>query len=164
MKDVLRRCEVFSGLEDEVVSSIAAIARRQTFATGEHPFLLGQAADRLFVVLSGSVDLCVPIAVMGTMRDITVETKGVGSALGWSAFVKPNRFRLSARAAAPCELAALSREELVLLFSKDAESGRKFVERIAEITAQRLLAVQAIWVRELQRSVLSADVSQEARV
>lgn len=159
MKDVLRRCEVFSGLSDSFVSSVAAIARRQTFAAGEHPFLLGQAADRLFVVLAGRVDLCVPISILGSMRDVTVETKGVGSALGWSAFVKPNRFRLSARAAEPSELAAVSREELVRLFAQDGDSGRRFVERIAEITAQRLLAVQALWVRELQRSVLGADGS-----
>lgn len=163
MREILGRCEVFRGLEDRVIAAVAATARRRSFDAGEYAFVLGQTADHLFVVLSGRIDLCIPISIDGSMKDVTLESKGSGSALGWSAFVKPHRFRLSARAAEASVLADLPREELSRLFDSEREAGRQFMERVAEITAQRLLTVQALWVRELQRSVLGAGAAPQAR-
>ncbi len=153
MKATLENCEIFRGMEEETLLRVLAITRKKSFETGEHPFLLGQRADDVFVVLSGRVDLRIPISVLGSLRDVTVESKEAGDAIGWSAFVRPHRYRLSARAAEPSELAVLPREGLERLFAADLRAGWRFMQRMAEVISERLLAVQALWARELQRSV-----------
>ncbi|MHC5009371.1 MAG: cyclic nucleotide-binding domain-containing protein [Planctomycetota bacterium] len=153
MKELLARCKLFQDLDEEAIAQLMAIARKQTYRDGEHPFLLGQEADCLFVVLSGKVDICLPLAVGGEMKEIAVESKEAGSALGWSAFASPFRFRLSARAAGPCELAAFPREDLLALFEREPRTGYRFVRRISEVVGERLLTMQALWARELQRAI-----------
>jgi len=95
----LGRAAIFEGLQDTEVTRLLAVARVHQCHKGECLFLLGDHADRLYVVLSGKVELTFPLSFGGVVRDVLVESKAPGSALGWSALVKPHRFTLSARAA-----------------------------------------------------------------
>jgi len=153
MTGFLGECEVFEGLNTQALSRLMAVAQSQTYEAGEHAFLLGQEAEHVYVVREGSIDMCLPVAVRGEVEQVPVETKGPGSAIGWSALVSPYRFRLSARAAERCELAAFPRKELLRLFDDDPRSGYVFLRRIADIIGGRLLKVQALWARELQRTL-----------
>ena len=153
MEQVLLRSELFEGLNPDGFPQLLAISESQSLNAGEYLFLLGDSASRLFVVIEGQVDLCFPFSLHGEMRDIAVESKPAGSALGWSAFVKPHRFRLSARAAEPSVVAAFSRSDVEQLMAQDCRLGLSFATRIAEIVAARLLKIQALWARELQRSL-----------
>lgn len=129
------------------------LAEQRSLAPGERLFEFGSEASHVYVVLEGTMELCLPLSIHGTIKDIVVESQGPGTTLGWSAFVKPYRFRLAARAAGPASVATFSRVALLRLIELDATFGRVFLERIAEIIARRLLTVQALWARELQRSV-----------
>ncbi len=160
MTGIFAQCEVFDGLSPQALSRLAAVAEPQTYAAGDYPFLLGQEAEHVYIIRTGTVDMCLPVGVRGEVQQVPVETKGAGSALGWSAVVEPHRFRLSARAAEACELAAFPRKELLRLFDDDPRSGYAFVQRIAEIIGQRLLKAQALWVRELQRTIAGDLASQ----
>ncbi len=153
MRDVLVRSEIFAGLEGATLDRVTALANVERLASGAHPFALGEEAERVYVVLSGRVDLCLPLSVRGQVAEVTVESKGPGGAFGWSAFVKPYRFRLSARAAEPSEVAAFPRIALERLFADDAASGYVVLTRIAEVVSRRLLTMQALWAREFQRGI-----------
>ncbi len=107
----------------------------------------------MFVVLDGSVEICMPLSIQGSIREIAIATEGEGATLGWSAFVKPYRFRLSARAAAPTSVASFERSALLRLIKENPALGCVVLERIAEIISQRLLTLQALWARELQRTI-----------
>ncbi len=85
----LRRAAIFGELQDPEVAHILAVARPHVCHQGECLFLLGDHADRLYVMLSGRVELTFPLSFDGVMRDVPVELKTAGSALGWSALVKP---------------------------------------------------------------------------
>lgn len=157
MKDVLRGCHLFEGLDGAHAARLLALAERHTLEAGEHLFQLGAKADRVFVVLEGKIELCLPISVHGTIQEIAMDSQGPGSAFGWSAFVKPYRFRLSARAAGPAAVAGFEREAIERLIEEDPSFGCRFLRRIAEIIGHRLLTVQALWARELQRTVTAAS-------
>lgn len=157
MKDKLRQCNLFNGLDEAHISRLTALAERQMLETGEHLFQLGSTADRVFVVLEGTVELCLPLSIHGEVKEIAMESAGPGRALGWSAFVKPYRFRLSARAAGPAVVASFERKAVVRLIEEDPRFGCVFLSRVAEIIGQRLLTVQALWAREFQRAVTNAS-------
>ena len=153
MNITLEQSELLAGLDESHVSRLLSLSSSQPLDTGEYLFQLGDDASRLYVVLEGRIDICFPFSLGGEMRDIAVESKSPGSAIGWSSFVKPNRFRLSARAAQPSVLATFERQDLQRLIDEDSRLGLAFIGRIAEIVGSRLLKIQALWARELQRSL-----------
>lgn len=144
---------LFEGLGGEGGRRLAAMARRQALAKDEYLFVLGDSAAELFVVERGKVDLCLPMRLHGTVKDVSVESVGAGQPLGWSALVKPYRFTLSARAAEPSEIVCLGRRDLFELFELDPRIGYAFFTKISEVVGIRLLTFQALWMRELQRAV-----------
>ena len=153
MNDVLRKAELFQGLRDDELQRLAALGRRQSLRVGEYLFLLGDTADRLYVVAEGQVDLCFPISLRGAMKDISVESVVEGEALGWSALVKPYRFTLSARVTEPGEVVAFTRRELLQFFGDEPRIGYTLLTKISELVGIRLMKVQALWARELQRTL-----------
>lgn len=151
--EALRRAAIFADLGEAEAASLMAAARPQRCQKGESLFLLGDHADRLFVVVSGKVELTFPLSFGDAVRDIQVESKAPGSALGWSALVKPYRFTLSARAADASDLAAFPRQDLLRVFEAAPHVGFVVMRHVAEVVGRRLLQMQALWARELQRAV-----------
>ena len=160
----LRGAAIFAELRDEEAARLLEVARPRQCQQGECLFLLGDPADRFYVVVSGRVELAFPLSFGGAVRDIPVESKTPGSALGWSALVKPYRFTLSARVAETSELAAFARQDLLRVFEAEPRIGYVVMRHVAEVVGRRLLQVQALWARELQRAVTdSLTASAEAR-
>jgi len=149
----LRNAAIFGELHDAEVEHLITVARPRQCHKGEFLFLLGDHADRLYVVLTGRMELTFPLSFNGVVRDVPVESKTPGSALGWSALVKPHRLTLSARAAESCELAAFLRHDLLRVFEAEPRIGCVVMRHLAEVVGRRLLQVQALWARELQRAV-----------
>jgi CRP-like cAMP-binding protein len=149
----LRNAAIFRELQDTEAAQLLAVARPRECHKGECLFLLGDHADRLYVVVNGRVELTFPLSFGSAVRDVPVESKTPGSALGWSALVKPHRFTLSARAAETSELAAFLRQDLLRVFESEPRIGCVVMRHIAEVIGRRLLQVQALWARELQRVV-----------
>jgi CRP-like cAMP-binding protein len=163
MNDVLRQCPLFAGIDDAHLARIASLGSRRDLAPGERLFELGGQADRVYVVLAGTVELCLPLSIQGSIKEIAMESQGVGSALGWSAFVKPFRFRLSARAAGSATVVGFERRAMVALIEEDPSFGCDFLARIAEMISRRLLLVQALWARELQRTIVEGLMAPHER-
>lgn len=156
MKDVLSGSELLRELSPEHRQRILSIAERRELDAGEYLFRIGDEAAHAFVVVEGKLEACFPITFGATVRDVVVEERAPGDALGWSAFVSPHRFTLSARAAGPSAVAAFPRDALTQLIEGDSRLGVAFTRRIGEIVGTRLLKIQALWARELQRSVTGA--------
>ena len=155
MQKVFMDAELFRGFSANGFRRLSEIGRSRALAAGDYLFLLGDSAECIYVVASGTIELCLPITVDGVVNDIPVESATAGKALGWSAFVKPYRFTLSARAAEPTTVMGFPRHELQQLFDAAPELGRRFLANLSELVGVRLLTFQALWVRELQRAVLS---------
>jgi len=154
MKDFVLSCQLFENLDPTYVSSVASLAVKHSLAGGERLFEFGTEATHLYAVIDGTMELCLPLSIQGTIKEVVVESQGPGATIGWSAFVKPYRFRLAARAQGPVTLAAFDRLALLNLIDLDPAFGRAILGCIAETISKRLLTVQALWARELQRSVV----------
>jgi CRP/FNR family cyclic AMP-dependent transcriptional regulator len=160
----LREAPIFAELCDADVARLLEVARLRHCRQGERLFLLGDHADRLYVVVSGCIELTFPFSFGGTVRDVPVESKTAGSALGWSALVKPHRFTLSAQVAETAELAAFARHDVLSVFEAVPRIGYVVMRHVAEVVGRRLLQVEALWARELQRAVTdSLTASAESR-
>jgi CRP-like cAMP-binding protein len=155
MHQVPTDVDLFQGLSVDAVRRLSVIGRARTLAEGDYLFLLGDAAEYLYVVAKGTVDLCLPMRLGSAVKDIPVESAVAGRALGWSALVKPYRFTLSARAAEPSEVIGFARGDLQQLFNDAPEVGIRFLANLSELVGVRLLTFQALWVRELQRTLLT---------
>ena len=153
MQESLRAAELFAGLDTAKLTRLGAIARKRTLESGDYLFLLGDSAQYVSLVVRGLVDLCLPITIGGVLKDITVEAVGPGKTIGWSALIRPFRFTLSARAAAPTEILAFGRLDLEQLFAADPAIERVIRTGISELMASRLTMFQALWARELQRAL-----------
>ncbi len=55
---ILKKSLLFSGLNDEHLADVAAIAAKKTFAKGESLFTEGEKADGFYLLASGAVKLC----------------------------------------------------------------------------------------------------------
>ena len=155
MLEELSQAELFQGLSTDGVGRLLAIGRRRRLDAGQYLFLLGDSAEHLFVVVKGKVDLCLPVALRGVVKDVSVESLGPGKFLGWSAVVQPYRFTLSARAVEPSEVIGFPRAELLEVFASAPETGYRFFTKLSELVGIRLHTFQALWVRELQRALLA---------
>lgn len=155
MQDLLSRSELFADVDPEVQSKLFALAGRRSLAKGEYMFLLGDHADTVNVVLEGRVEICFPLSIQGSVKDVAVESIDVGRAFGLSAMVKPYRFTFSARAAEKTELATFARADLLKLAQEEPRVGCAFMSRLADVLGRRFLTMRTLWAREMQRSISS---------
>jgi CRP-like cAMP-binding protein len=151
MEQMLQQTELFEGLTPDELGRLSEVGRHQALKEGEYLFLLGDDATALYTVIKGNIDLCFPMPLGGTVKDICIEPIGAGKVLGWSALVKPYRFTLSARATEPSEVVSLPRRYLTELFDREPHIAHVFFMKIAELVGIRLATFQALWVRELRR-------------
>jgi CRP-like cAMP-binding protein len=132
---------------------VLALGSRMTVASGGSLFRLGDSAEHLYLIERGQIRLSFPMLVRGHQEDVFFEEKVPGDTVGWSAMVPPYRFTLSASAPLETEVVALSRGALSDFFERSPEIGRKFSLNLAILIGQRLQLVQAMWMREIQRTV-----------
>lgn len=158
MDRTLRAGPPFDGMSDEQFGRVCDIAHVRSLHQGEYLFLLGDSADHLYVVSQGLVEICFPLAIDGHMSDITVETREPGKMFGWSALVNPYRFTLSARGAKASEVVSFPRMALLDVFKEDPQTAYLFTRHLAEVIGRRLLRMQALWARELQRALGGSPV------
>ncbi len=149
----LANSDLLAGLSTGQIEKFAGIGRDRAVKAGEAIFKLGSVTDQLFLVLSGRVDLTLPLVVMGEPKDVRIQSIETGRAIAWSALVPPHRLTMGAKAATDCELAAFSRGELAALFQSDPSLGLVVMTNLAAVVGARLLETQALWVREVQRNV-----------
>lgn len=149
----LREAEVFSGLNGQELSKLANMATARRHASGSQIFAMGDRADRLFIIERGKVELKLPVSILGTTREISLETLSSGQAVGWSALLHQHSLTMSAIAAVDCELVSFSRSDLVGALESDPQMGWKVMSNLTGIIVRRLRLAQAMLVRQLQNSL-----------
>ena len=145
--------ELLHGLSSAEADQVLALGERITVPSGGSLFRLGDPADRLFLTQRGRIRLTLPMMVRGREEDILIEEKSPGETVGWSAMVPPYRFTLSATAPLETEVIALSRQALCAFCDSSPAIGYKIGMNLAILVGERLQLVQAMWLREMQRTV-----------
>ena len=145
--------DLLKGLSPEEEAKVTELGERTTVAAGQVLFRLGEAADRVYLVIRGRVALTLPLRVDEGEEDVLIEERLAGETLGWSALVPPHRFTLKAAAVTDCEFLAFPRVALVDHFTAHPHIGHIVTRNVASVIGHRLGVFQTLWLREMQRSV-----------
>jgi CRP-like cAMP-binding protein len=150
--------DLFNGLADGEGERILALGSHRALSAGEVLFNLGDTADSLFIVESGRVALTLPLRLRDGQRDVLIEERSPGQALGWSALVPPHRFTLKGAAAIDSEVLALPRVALFEHFAAHPDVGYAVTRNVSAVVGHRLQVLQTMWLREMQRVVETRGV------
>ena len=145
--------DLVRGLPEEDASRVLALSETLSMPSGGVLFQLGEDAENVYVVVSGRVDLTLPMRIRDREEDVLLEEKQPGDTLGWSGLIPPHRFTLKAKAAMQTELLAFPRALLLAHFEANPAVGHAVMRNVAAVVAQRLQVFQALWLREMQRMV-----------
>ncbi|HET8546572.1 MAG TPA: cyclic nucleotide-binding domain-containing protein [Bryobacteraceae bacterium] len=145
--------DLLKGLATEEIEGALALGVGLTIASGTELFHLGDTADRIFILQRGRIRLTLPIHVRGRVEEIFVEESTAGQTVGWSALMPPYRFTLTATALVDTHVIALSREALREYFARYPGVGYVVSLNLAAVIGQRLQLFQAMWLREMQRTI-----------
>ena len=146
--------ELFNGLSPDEIAKIQPLSRPRRLNGGDLVFRLGEKAESLFIVQEGQIELTLPLEVQGSIHEVRFQRVESGQTLAWSALVPPFRLTMSARATTDSVLLALQREDLFRLFRSDTHLGLTITANLAKVVGTRLNVTQALWIRELHRSVV----------
>lgn len=149
----LEEAQLFTGLSQADCRAVASLARRRTARAGEVLFRVGDAAEEVYVIQRGRVELTFPLTVMGETKEIRFQSLEPGWTVAWSALVPPHRLTMSARAATEAELLGFERTRLLELFRQNPTIGYAVMARLCHVVAGRFQEMTALWVREVQRNV-----------
>ena len=131
----IRRFSHFAGVNADSLRQVAMISDELEFEAGRPIFEEGQAADRLYVVVEGEVDVqCV--LRDGTRR--TVDTRVGGDLLCWSSIVAPRQTQLGAVARTYTRLISIDAPSLMEIMEADAVLGRAVMTAVAGEIGHRL--------------------------
>lgn len=150
----LYTCALFSGLENAHRELVGKVAKPRTVVAGAPIFLLGEEATEVLIIAEGRVALQLPVAIRGKGADITIEEKGQGDVIAWSALVAPHKLTLSARALEPTKLVALRRDDLRAVFREHAEIHQRTIDNLCHVIGSRVSLLEALLMRDLQRWVV----------
>ena len=145
--------QLLEGLTEEQAAKVLALGQRRQIPSGTVLAPLGGEANSLFLVERGRIGLSLPLNLLGEQKDVFLEEKCPGETVGWSALVPPHRFTLTALAGMDSEVLALERAGLFELFRREREVGMTVLGNLTAMIGERLHKVQAMWAREIQRTV-----------
>jgi CRP-like cAMP-binding protein len=145
--------ELLTGLSAEDAANVMALGEHMQLPPGAELFTIGAAADHLFLVERGRINLTLPLQLEGNVENLLVEERGPGEMLGWSALFPPHRFTLRAVTPLQTELIAFSREALLDCFARNPQVAYVVTRNVAIVIGHRLQMLQAMWLREVQRAL-----------
>ena len=152
--DFLEKVDIFKELDRDQLKAVSKGRREKQYLYGDRLFAEGENADRIWLVVDGQVDLRFDLPGRPTSEENTIFSITTFQTLGWSSFVPPFKYALSAYSATKnCKILQIDKDHLLQCFEKDPRMGLKFMTNVAEITSGHFDQLQE-----------SASVSPVARV
>ncbi|HVX67979.1 MAG TPA: cyclic nucleotide-binding domain-containing protein [Bryobacteraceae bacterium] len=145
--------DLLAGLSQDEARQLRALGSHRSLAGGARLFQLGERAEHLFLVERGRIKLTLPMRIRDRDEEVLVEERGPGQTVGWSALIPPYRFTLTGIALLETDVLALSREALGAHFAAFPAVGYAVSLNLAAVIGQRLQVFQAMWLREVERTV-----------
>jgi CRP-like cAMP-binding protein len=144
---------LLNGLDPVQAAEVLALGKRVLLASGEQLFRLGEPAEALYIIQRGRIRLTLPMQVRGSDEEVLVEERSPGQVVGWSALTPPCRFTMTATAPLETEVLSLSGDALRSYFEGYPTAGQVVAFNLAAVIGERLQLFQAMWLREMQRTV-----------
>jgi CRP-like cAMP-binding protein len=149
----LSKTELVAGLAPDDAEQVLGLGHPMHVPSGTALFHLGELADRVFVVERGRIALTMPMQVRQQEEAVLVEERLPGETVGWSALIPPHRFTLNASAPLETDVIVIPRQALLDYLVAHPSVAYLITRNLAEIMGQRLQVFQAMWLREMQRTI-----------
>ena len=157
MHELLKQSRIFEGLGEDELQQITKISQLAKFNKGERIFNFGDAAEHLFIVKEGEIELRFQVTYQNLSHEVCLERKCRGEPLGWSALTEPYRYTLSAYSVTSSELLQMGHKELIELCESDNHLGYVLMRNIARLIARRFMLTQEKLIREIQQVLKKKD-------
>ena len=133
----LKGIEFLRGVSEEHLEQIAAISRVREYEEQQVAFREGDAADCVYLVVSGKLTIELGTSAEDRKRIITL---GPGEVLGWSSLLVNHRMAATARALVPTRVVQVDSARLQEICNEDPEFGFAIMRRTTLALAKRLNA------------------------
>ena len=141
--DFLGKVDIFKGLNQEQLNTVNKGGQEKQYEYGDRLFAEGENADRIWLVMDGQVDLRFDLPGRPTSEENTVFSINAAETLGWSSFVPPFKYALSAYSATKsCKILQINKEHLLECFEKDPRMGLMFMTNVAAIASRHFDQLQ----------------------
>lgn len=159
---LLKRAMPFQSISDDTLSAITKLSRKQSCSKGEQLYAMGDIADDIYIVESGSVQHTLGEASQADHVDKVVRPGGV---FGWASVLENQNTRLAkAVCLEPTELVRINGEALIKLFKEHPQAGDVVMSRFATMINREFTVPAAIASQVPSfAQVVSADSLQTAQ-
>ena len=132
----LERVDIFSGLTQEELNSIAELCQPRKYGVNEVIFAEKSKGKEMYVVTKGRVRI--ELGIKGKTDCATVHRVGEGEVFGELVVVNEQRRSATAISESHCEVIAIGREAFTDLFDKSSRIGYVIMKNLASLLATRL--------------------------
>lgn len=132
---------LFNGFAPDEIEAFLHRCQEHTYADGTNLFMEQSEATKLYLILSGGIDLHYEMPHREN-ADTTVVSQKPGDAVGWSAIVPPHKYHLSGYCKGKTTLLEIDRETLKRIFETNYHLAYIFMRNIAIMAGERLHQVQ----------------------
>jgi NADP-reducing hydrogenase subunit HndB len=132
----LEKVEIFKGFNKDQLKTVKKGGQKKECLYGDRLFAEGEDADRIWLVMEGRVDLRFELPGRPTSEENTVFSITVAQTLGWSSFVPPFKYALSAYITTKTsKVLQITKDHLLECFEKDPRMGLMFMTNVAAIAS-----------------------------
>ncbi|NOY52004.1 MAG: cyclic nucleotide-binding domain-containing protein [Deltaproteobacteria bacterium] len=132
---------------------VLLISEEVVFAPGTRIFEEGEKADVLYVIREGVLDLTFRFKIGQVEGELTIDSKGRGESVGWSALVPPHCYTLAGVCRESLKVLVMDGDSLLKICRDDRDFGFFLMRNIAEIVGTRMKQLQAMFIQEVQRGI-----------
>jgi CRP-like cAMP-binding protein len=133
--DALAAIEFLHGTSRDDLEQLASVAQMRDYGESETVFREGEAADSVYLVVSGKLSLQLSPSTIYRKHLVNV---GPGEMLGWSSLVENSRFVATAVVVEPAQLIQIDAARLRAICHDDPQFGYEFTRRAMLALAKRL--------------------------
>lgn len=136
LTEILKSTELFSGLSDEEIASLAAISRQDHYASGTIIFEEGGVGDDLFILPEGRVSIEIKI-VQDTVTEQIYQARD-NEVFGELALIDGHRRSARTRAMEDLNVVAMGSIALRTLMDSNHHMGYVIMGNLARIVSRKL--------------------------
>jgi CRP-like cAMP-binding protein len=141
--DNLDKVEIFKGLDQSQITILKDCCSIKTFNEGAKIFGDQEVASFLWAVIEGNVDLRFDLPGRDSEKETTVAAISEGKVFGWSSFVPPYKYRLSAYCSTKaCQLLEINKDCLLKVFEAHSLIGYRVMSNLSIVIGTRFQQLQ----------------------